>query len=79
MQANTREFQISGSWSDPKVERMERKLNEALPDIKLPESKPELKSERRPEAASRLGQIEAAQVEPPSAATSSPLPVPVLQ
>jgi uncharacterized protein (TIGR02099 family) len=36
MQANTREFQISGPWSDPKVERVERKFNEAMPDIKMP-------------------------------------------
>ncbi len=33
MQAGTREFHVSGPWADPKVERVERKPGEALPDI----------------------------------------------
>ena len=62
MQANTREFQISGSWGDPKVERVDRKMNEALPIIKLPEVKP-------PEVRA------APQLEPTSAAASAPTAV----
>jgi uncharacterized protein YhdP len=31
MAANTREFRVSGSWDDPKVERVERK-----PDAEVP-------------------------------------------
>ncbi|MEO8278575.1 MAG: YhdP family protein [Ideonella sp.] len=33
IQAGTREFHVSGSWEDPKVERVQRKLNEPLPDL----------------------------------------------
>ena len=33
MAAGTREFTVQGSWVDPKVERVERKLGEALPDL----------------------------------------------
>ncbi len=33
VQAGTREFHVSGSWDDPKVERVERKLTEPLPDL----------------------------------------------
>lgn len=33
VQAGTREFHVSGSWEDPKVERVQRKLNEPLPDL----------------------------------------------
>lgn len=32
-QAGTREFHVTGPWSDPKVERVQRKAGEALPDI----------------------------------------------
>jgi uncharacterized protein YhdP len=31
MQAGTREFQVSGSWSDPQVERVERAPGKPLP------------------------------------------------
>ena len=33
MAAGTREFLVSGTWDDPKVERVERKLGEPLPEI----------------------------------------------
>jgi uncharacterized protein YhdP len=33
MQASTREFHITGSWDDPKVERVERKLTDPLPNL----------------------------------------------
>jgi len=33
MQASTREFRVTGPWDDPKVERVERKLSDPLPDI----------------------------------------------
>jgi uncharacterized protein (TIGR02099 family) len=33
MQAGTREFHITGSWDDPKVERVERKATDPLPDM----------------------------------------------
>jgi uncharacterized protein YhdP len=32
-QAGTREFHVTGPWSDPKVERVQRKAGEAVPDI----------------------------------------------
>jgi uncharacterized protein (TIGR02099 family) len=32
-QAGTREFRVTGPWSDPKVERVQRKLTDAVPDI----------------------------------------------
>ena len=81
MQANTREFQISGPWSDPKVERVERKLNEAVPDIKLPNFKNENKSESltapSPVQPASTGptSAEPAPAEPASAAASAPSPV----
>ncbi len=36
MAASTREFTVQGSWADPKVERVERKLGEPLPDLDPP-------------------------------------------
>jgi uncharacterized protein YhdP len=67
MQANTREFQISGPWSDPKVERVERKMNESLPDMKMPDTK-----------AQDIKPTDSAPpqpTEPASAAASPPTPV----
>jgi uncharacterized protein YhdP len=32
-QAGTREFHVTGPWSDPQVERVQRKPGEAVPDI----------------------------------------------
>jgi uncharacterized protein (TIGR02099 family) len=32
-QAGTREFHVTGPWSDPKVERVQRKLGDAIPDM----------------------------------------------
>ncbi len=34
--AGTREFHVSGSWEDPKVERVERKPDAPLPELDLP-------------------------------------------
>jgi len=36
MAANTREFTVQGSWADPQVERVERKLDAPLPDLEVP-------------------------------------------
>lgn len=36
MAASTREFTVQGSWADPKVERVERRLGEPLPDLDPP-------------------------------------------
>jgi len=36
VQAGTREFHVSGPWADPKVERIERKLTDAVPDLDTP-------------------------------------------
>jgi uncharacterized protein YhdP len=36
MQASTREFRVVGSWADPKVERVERKIGEPVPDMEGP-------------------------------------------
>jgi uncharacterized protein (TIGR02099 family) len=36
MAASTREFTVQGSWAEPKVERVERKLGEPLPDLNPP-------------------------------------------
>lgn len=36
MAASTREFHVSGTWADPKVERVERALGAPLPDMEPP-------------------------------------------
>jgi uncharacterized protein (TIGR02099 family) len=36
MQASTREFHVVGPWADPKVERVERKVTEPVPDMDGP-------------------------------------------
>ncbi len=36
MAASTREFTVQGSWAEPKVERVERKLDAPLPDFETP-------------------------------------------
>ena len=36
IQASTREFSVTGSWADPKVERVQRKLTDAVPDLNPP-------------------------------------------
>ncbi len=36
IQASTREFSVTGSWADPKVERVERKFSDAVPDMNPP-------------------------------------------
>ena len=36
MAAGTREFTVQGSWAEPKVERVERKLGQPLPDLDPP-------------------------------------------
>jgi uncharacterized protein YhdP len=33
MAASTREFSVQGSWADPKVERVERKPGDPIPDM----------------------------------------------
>jgi uncharacterized protein YhdP len=35
-QAGTREFHVTGPWSDPKVERVDRKTGAPIPDIDPP-------------------------------------------
>ena len=36
MAASTREFSLQGSWADPKVERVERRIDAPLPEIDIP-------------------------------------------
>jgi uncharacterized protein (TIGR02099 family) len=36
--AGTREFHVSGSWTDPKVERVERKFGDDVPNVDAPAS-----------------------------------------
>lgn len=38
--ANTREFRITGSWSEPKVDKVERGLTDAVPNIPAPSVAP---------------------------------------
>ncbi len=40
IQAGTREFHVSGAWDDPKVEKVERKPGDAVPDIDAAASAP---------------------------------------
>ena len=44
MAASTREFTVQGSWAEPKVERVERKLDAPLPDFDAPASAPKAPS-----------------------------------
>jgi uncharacterized protein YhdP len=37
MQANTREFHVTGPWADPKVDRVERAADAVMPDLDPPE------------------------------------------
>ncbi|TXC67040.1 hypothetical protein FSC37_18640 [Piscinibacter aquaticus] len=39
-EAGTREFHVSGPWSDPKVERIERKVAEPAPPLDAPAAPP---------------------------------------
>jgi len=36
IQAGTREFHVSGAWADPKVEKIDRKAGEPVPEIDVP-------------------------------------------
>ena len=36
--ANTREFHITGTWGDPKVDKVDRKFGAPVPDIPAPSS-----------------------------------------
>lgn len=36
--ANTREFRVTGSWADPKVDKVDRKFGAPVPDIPAPSS-----------------------------------------
>jgi uncharacterized protein YhdP len=36
MAASTREFSVQGSWAEPKVERVERKPGDPIPDLDAP-------------------------------------------
>ena len=38
--ANTREFHITGSWADPKVDKVERSFTDAVPNIPAPSVAP---------------------------------------
>lgn len=40
IQAGTREFHVSGSWADPKVEKVERKFGDAVPELEPAASAP---------------------------------------
>jgi uncharacterized protein YhdP len=39
-QAGTREFHVTGPWSDPKVERVQRKFTDTVPDLDAAASAP---------------------------------------
>jgi uncharacterized protein (TIGR02099 family) len=47
-QAGTREFRVTGPWADPKVERIERKFGDAVPDVDAPLPAPGAASAARP-------------------------------
>ena len=51
IQASTREFSVTGSWADPKVERVQRKLTDAVPDLNPPAAVPALVAVPAPAAA----------------------------
>ena len=36
IEAGTREFKVTGSWTDPKVDRVERKAGDAVPSLEPP-------------------------------------------
>ena len=36
IQAGTREFHVTGPWGDPKVEKVDRKLGDPIPDLEAP-------------------------------------------
>ncbi|TMG99946.1 MAG: hypothetical protein E6H79_17860, partial [Betaproteobacteria bacterium] len=38
--AGTREFRVTGPWADPKVDRIERKPGEPIPEIESPPTTP---------------------------------------
>lgn len=48
IQAGTREFRVSGSWDDPKVEKVERSFGDAVPDVDAAASAPAPASAPRP-------------------------------
>jgi len=48
MAASTREFSVQGSWTDPQVERVERKFNAPLPELDAPAPAPAAASAPRP-------------------------------
>ena len=48
IQAGTREFRVTGPWADPKVERIERKAGDAVPDVDAPLPAPAAASAARP-------------------------------
>lgn len=52
--ASTREFRITGSWADPKVDKVERSFTDAVPNIPAPSAAPTLPTP----AASSAGDAE---------------------
>ena len=36
IEASTREFKVTGSWGDPKVERVDRKAGDTMPSVEPP-------------------------------------------
>jgi uncharacterized protein (TIGR02099 family) len=48
MAAGTREFTVQGSWDDPKIERVERKLGEPLPELDAVPAPPAAASAPKP-------------------------------
>ena len=48
MAAGTREFTVQGSWDDPKIERVERKPGEPVPEIDAAPPAPAASTPRSP-------------------------------
>ena len=48
VQAGTREFHVSGSWSDPKVEKVERKFSDPVPSFDDPPAPPSAPASEAP-------------------------------
>lgn len=57
MQASTREFHVTGSWTDPKVEPVQRRLGEPVPEDALErEARPEVARGTPEEGATSAGE-----------------------
>jgi uncharacterized protein (TIGR02099 family) len=58
VQAGTRELRVTGSWGEPKIDRVERKLTEPVPDINAPLPPTEAASAPSPDEAASAAESE---------------------